>query len=410
MDNEQFQSTVLNGVETLQTDVKKSLAEQATQIDNLSKETKKALEDLTAVKNHANDVDESMKSIKRLHIELENEKRRAIQEPLRRLVASNDNREALNYAFRHATSVINTPVQKAGPVLNGATPGSTYIIGDLANEIYDVLSTYGVWSSFQTVQLTTKTTTFPVATDRPVASFITSEAGQISEDGTKQGTSVNLTPVPIAVLLYASLDALQDSEFDISSMLMNDFAQAYAYRMDWACLAADGTADATDGGMTGIFSGGTAATAANGNTTVKDLEYEDVLACLENAPAAVRRRAARWWIHPTILAKFSRIKDGNGRSLFQTALETPTPMGVGSILGYPVVLADAAPSTDSAGKVVAVFGDPAGLVVGTRMGWEFMSSDEYKFDYLRRYFRGVGRGGCIIRAATAFQMLTTASA
>jgi HK97 family phage major capsid protein len=391
-------------------DIKSGVEAQKPQILELGNQTRKAIEELTLVKNRIEGIEAAQTKIERLQLMAKLEARSFYADPMKRLLANEDHRKALNSMFRHVLSRGAIALDKAAPIVSTGTPGSVYIDGQLAREIYDVLSTYGVWNTFRVVPLSTKTTTFPVSTARALANFIMTEGGQVSADTTKEATSVDLTPKPISTLLYASRDMVEDSEFDLAGMLMEEFVQAFALRMDWACLGADGTSDVTDGGMTGIFSGGTAATAADGNTTVATLQLDDFIRCLTTVAAGVLRRGAKWWIHPTILAKICGIRDESGRPIFQTSLEAPSPGAIGSILGYPVILADAAPSTDSAGSVVAAFGDPAGQVVGIRTAFEFAASDEFAFDYLRRYYRGVTRFGNKIRAATAFAKLTLAAA
>jgi HK97 family phage major capsid protein len=114
-------------------------------------------------------------------------------------------------------------------------------------------------------------------------------------------------------------------------------------------------------------------------------------------------------MHPQVLAKIVQIRDSNGRPIFQTALEAPAGNSIGSILGYPVVLAAAMPSTDSAGNVVAVFGDPQGGAVGIRKQFELAQSDHFEFTSNNSVFRALIRAGFIIKSATSFAKLTLAA-
>jgi HK97 family phage major capsid protein len=100
------------------------------------------------------------------------------------------------------------------------------------------------------------------------------------------------------------------------------------------------------------------------------------------------------------------VRDGNKRPLFMTALEAPAAGGIGSILGYPVVPASAAPTTNAASAKVAAFGDPQGQVVGIRNDFEFAASEHHRFDYDQIAYRGLARFGNKIRSATAFAVLT----
>jgi HK97 family phage major capsid protein len=114
-------------------------------------------------------------------------------------------------------------------------------------------------------------------------------------------------------------------------------------------------------------------------------------------------------MHPQILVRALHTKDLNGRPIFLTATEAPTMGGIGSILGFPVVPAHAAPSANTTSSKVAVFGDPSGLVVGLRNGFEMEASDHAGFTTYERYFRGVARAGVKIRRAEAFAVLTLAA-
>jgi HK97 family phage major capsid protein len=422
--DDEFQKKVLDGVKDLksaqeeQGNKLKTIEDQKKELtcnyENLDNKTKQAFEDLTKLKNSANDVSATLNAVKRVQAQLKLERRAAFGDPVQRLLADEEKRYRINAAVRRAVSrdgdmqdVVKAIMGKA--LGEDSSPGSTMIDDALLREIYDTLASYGVWNTFGVRRMGTKTTKMPVQTARPVANFITTEGGTISDDSNKAGTSVSLEVEVIAVLLNVSLQLIQDSEFDVAADVLNDFVEAFNYRLDWAALQADGTADATDGGMTGAFQGGTAATAASGNTTMETLDFEDVTNCLLSVDSAVLSRAARWWMHPQILVRMLHIKDSNGRPIFLTANEAPAPGGIGSILGYPVTLAEAAPSANEASAKVAVFGDPNALVVGVRQDFGFEASDHHKWSELQRSFRAYGRAGVKIRRSNGLSVLTTAA-
>jgi HK97 family phage major capsid protein len=437
LDEADFQNKVLESVETIETKVEAQKTKQQALLDNynqLSADFKKQMEEFTKLKKTANDqqanADKFVRQIKVLEDQLRNESRMAYGDPVRRIQKDEKLRSIFNALIRRAlvdvtkgevlgdrwSSILKEAQQdqearsKAlGRALGEDTsPGSTLIDDRLASEIYDTLDMFGVWNTFQVVPVGNQTVKFPVKTARATANFILTEAGAIS-DATITGTSVSCVIEVIAALINVSLQLIEDSEFDMTGYVLNDFAQAYAERLDFACLNADGTADATNGGMTGIFQGGTAATADQGagaDDTVEELEFEDVTRCLLTVDPVVLNRSARWWMHPRILVRMLSIKDSNGRPIFLTALEAPTPGALGSILGYPVTPAFKAPSTNAASAKVAVFGDPAGLVVGMRRGFTFEASDHFRWNSLERSFRGWGRAGTKIRRALAFAVLT----
>lgn len=416
----EFQDKVLKGVDSLtarQTAVESKQETLLKNLDSLTAETKKAMDELTIVKNQANDVAAIKTKIDKVQLQLRREMNLAYGNPIERIRRDDNLRCRLNAAVRLAVDNGTGDMRRvADPLIKAigedATPGSTYISTDLANEIYDLLSRYGSWSTLGVKRLGTKTTSFPVKTARPLANWILTEGtGQIGEDATKAGTAVDCTVEVVAALLSVSMQLLQDSEFDVTADVMNDFEQAFNYRMDWSAFQADGTADATDGGVTGILSFGTAAAAAAGNITVQTTDLEDWTRCLTTVAADVlNRRGAGWWIHPHLLAAALSVKDGNNRPIFQTANEAPSLGAIGTILGYPVRLVQAMPTTNAASAKIAAFGDPEAFVVGIRSDWVFEASDHHKWDYLQRCFRGYGRAGMIGRAATGFAVLTLPAA
>ena len=403
----EFQGKVLEGLKSQ----KATTDDLVSNFENLDKKTKGIFEDLTkqkeAFEGTSGQVSEMQHTFKKLQLQLKNEQRAANGDPIKKMLADPDARLVLNAKIRKSAGRDLTEAQQKA-LTSGSTPGSTYINDSLDTEIYDTLASYGIWSSFDVKTVSTKNNKFLVKTARPTATFI-GEGVTIGEDSAKAGTSVTCEASGIKVVLSVPNELLDDSEVDISADVMNDFLEAISYRMDWACLQADGTADATDGGYTGIFSGGTASVAGSGNTSVETLDFEDITAAMIAVDEGVLARESRWWMHPRQLVRMLSIKDSNGRPIFLTAMEAPTPAGIGSILGAPVVPSFAAPTANTTSSTIAVFGDPKGLVVGLRKGIEFSESREAKFEDYETTFRGVGRFGCEIRDAGAFAVLTNAA-
>lgn len=411
------------------------------------KELKTAMEDLTKLKSTANDQQANLTQFQRtletVQTLARREARSAFGSPavrvsrdpqlrarfnaLIRMVVSNQDADFRPHAIRileqgdlpelakamKERSIIlpTNESLKSKALGEDSSPGSTLINQDLMTEIYNTLETYGIWNTFAVRTLGTKTTILPVKTGRVVAVAIISEGTQIPDDANKAGTTVTATVIDIAALLNVYLRLIDDAETDVVADIFDDFAEAYAYRLDWFCTQADGTADVTDGGFTGIFGGGgTASVAAAGNTTVESLDEADWRKVLLTVDPAVLQRAARWWLHQQVLIRALATKDGNGRSIFLTALEAPSAGAVGSIFGYPVTMGAVCPTANVASSKVAAFGDPNGQVVGLRKSFTFEASDHHKWDYLQRSFRGYGRAATKIRKAGSFGVLTTAAA
>ena len=407
LDEKAFQDQVLKGLG----ESAKTTDELVKNYDNLDAKTKAIFEDITKQKNEfeglTGQITNIEQSFKKLSLQLRNEQRVAFGNPVQRILADPEKKCLLNGMIRKALGApLSADHQKA--LGSGSTPGSTYINDSLDTDIYDSLGTYGIWNTFDVKTVSTLNNKFLVKTARPSALFF-GEGVTITEDTAKAGTSVTCEAKGIKVVLSVPIELLQDSEVDLSNDILADFLEALAYRMDWACLQADGTADSADGSLTGIFAGGTASVAATGNVSVETLDFEDYTKCMLTVDEGVLSRESRWWMHPRQLIRSLSVKDSNGRPIFLTATEAPTSAGIGSLLGSPVVSSFAAPTANTTSSKIAVFGDPKGLVVGLRTGIEFAQSNEAKFEDYESTFRGVARFGCKIRKAGAFAVLTNAA-
>lgn len=406
-----FEKTVLKGITTLRKQQETMLSD----VSRLDKETKTALEELTKVKNQANSIAEVETQLKRVNDLLRREARSSFGSPIQRIANDEELRARLNLAVRVATNYDGHLTSQIGKLCDALklkaldvtnSPGTTLFTSGLLREIYDTLSSYGAWSTLGVRRMGTKITKMPIKTVRPVANVILPNSRQIADDANKAGTSVNLEVELIGVLITVYNELLQDSEFDVTSDILDDFAEAVAYRMDWCAFMADGTEDATDGGFTGLFEFAPTVTAEATHTTIATTAYTDWLKCLTGVDPVVLTRAARWWIHPTNIARAVGVKDDNKRPIFQTALEVPNPGSIMNLLGYPITPLLVGPSTDAASAAVAAFGDPNGYVVGVREDFEFAASDDFKFDHYQRAFRGVARAGFVGRRTGAFRVLT----
>ncbi len=390
-----FEDQMLEGVGAIRKKTEKLVEDY----DRLSAETKTAFEELTKVKNNLTSVAEFETQLKKVNLALAQERRSAYGNPYARLLANEDARARINFKFREiAVALGDLPKSKLdhwkGRSLDLVNePGSTYFQAGFLKELYDTLAEFGAWSTLGVRQMSTKITKMPVKTVRPIAYVLKPGSRTMDDDSNKAGTSVNLEVELIGVMITVYLELLQDSEFDLTTDVLDDFIEAYNYRLDFLAFMADGTDDNVHGGFTGAFNFWGTVSADATRTTVASFKYTDVLKCLTSVAPIVLARKARWWLHPTMLARMIGIQDLNGRPIFQTALEAPSYGAIGTIFGYPVTPIYVGPNTDSAGQQIAAFGDGNSVVVGTRQDFNFEASDDFKFDQFLRAFRGVGRAG-----------------
>lgn len=383
--------------------------------DQLGKDTKKAMEEFDKATKRLDSVEDVTRSLQKLQKHLSLERRQAFSSPAKRIAYDEEKRNIFLARICKSLEIESRAPEHIRAIIKDLdtanTPGSTYIANaEVERDIYDLLATFGVFNQFDSRMIGAKTTEVRLKTARVAAVFV-DEAGAMTADSTKAGSKVTVTPGKIGALISVSSELLQDDVGGLVEDILNDIAESIAYRIDWIAIAADGGADATDGGFTGIMGGGgTDRTAASGNVTMATLDYEDVLACVTNLPTGLLQRGgAKWLMNPTILAKIMLIKDGNSRPIFHSALDAPSYGSLGTILGFPVVTSAVCPSTDSAGNRVAAFGDFMAEAVRIRRGIVFDRSEHWAFDTDEITFRGTARAGARVKAATAFQVLKLAA-
>jgi len=309
-------------------------------------------------------------------------------------------------AISRAANVVEKRLNRA--LGTTTSPGSTVVQQGLIEEVYDALAIFGAWSTLDVIPVNRGSYKVPVKTARPTAGWI-DEGSPIPDDTNQAGTAPTLLIKTAGVLVNVSKQLLEDAEIDLTQDLLLDFIEALAERLDWSFFRGTGTANSTDGGFTGIFSAGTAATAATGNQTVEDLDYTDFIRCLTTVKPAVLSRPARWWIHPTMLARVCAIKDIAGRPIFLPSSAVPSPGAIGSILGYPVSLSLIAPTTNTAGSSIAVFGDPKAYAVGIRQDIGIEAAEQFRWNTFEVSMRGIVRAGGVIRDAQSFAVLKTSA-
>lgn len=419
---EQFQARTLDAIGKVR-EQQKAITDN---IDKIDKDGKKLAEDFSShVKTFEglpNQVIDITRTLSQIQLKIASERRSSFGSGLERISGDEELRAMVNgvcrAAYLRAGGVIKElpEDQKKGAeayakaLTSAASPGTTVQTAALLTEIYSTIAEYGVWNMFDVIPVAASSNKLIVDATDPTMYFQATENTAVTE-GAITGSNVTATINKMLGWIQVSRELLEDSEIDLTGHLLRKFANATAYRLDWACLQADGGADSTDGSFTGLFGGsGTASVAVSGNVSVATLDFEDWLNAMLAVDAAVLSRPTTCWIiHPQMLVRALAIKDGNGRPIFLPSIDAPSPGAIGSILGYPVKLAHAANATDGVSKKIAVFGDTMGQAVCLRKDFEWASSEQAKFTEDSIVFRARARAAAVTKKATAFGVLTTAA-
>ena len=419
-----FQSKVMGGISSIKT----KMAE--TEKDLLASDTqvKKAHENIAEVQKNFTGLQsqqvELTKAISTLSKRVGSAQIAVGATPLDKILGNEDHRAQVNAVMRGILSKanggdllvrMNTDQQKmfgdmvAKAIDTNTAPGATYLDDDLVTNVYSLIATYGIWNVFDVMPATTKTTKLIVDDTDPVMTFVDESTDPAETAYT--GRSLVQEIKKIMGWISVSNEILEDSEIDLAGFILPKFANATALRMDFATLTADGTADQFNGGFTGIFTGGTTVTSEPGRTTVASTKYTDWLKVLLAVEASVLSKpGACWIIHPRNLVRLVGVMDDNGRPIFQNALEVPSPGAIGTLLGYPVKLAHAAPSTANPGDAIAAFGDPEAMSVLLRRDLEFAISTAVQFLSDKTVFRARARMANLLKKDTGFGVFALSAA
>jgi HK97 family phage major capsid protein len=442
--NDTFETKVLAGVESLraaqkkqETDIQKVLGD----LDRSDKEVKKALEELTLVKNTANSShEEVMRKIEKVQKQVALNARSSFRNPMQRALADEQFRFTLNALGRYIVAMSikgvklddahKKVVEDAGIAQKALTGidsglGQATVPTDTFNMIYDLLLEYGDFSTLGIERVGARTNVLPVATGRPQFYWIGSqssvaEGGQITA-GAFTGSQVLLIIQTLAVLMYIARELLQDSTVDLAPYVLRQMVQSVNWGMDTAAFIGTGNQDTTNAGYVGIFNAALANTnlafvAPAGRTTVAALKLDDFVNTVLTVSPEVLNRKPMWWAHTQNIARAVLIRDNNGRPIFQTWQEVPTPGSIGSILGYPVHPTAIAPSTDGVNTTPFAFGDPEGQAVGIRSDLELATSADIGFPQNLLAYRTLMRAGVKMKTLPAstilkpFAVLTTPAA
>lgn len=293
-------------------------------------------------------------------------------------------------------------------IVTGSTPGSNLVDDQLLPNIYQLIAGAGVNSNFDVIP--TSTASNKLITDTTDPEMLGVDEGAVIPESSYANAVTTISIEEFSGLMTISNSMIEDDTTSLVSRIVGKYVLATARRADFIGLQADGTDDGPNKNQTGAVEAGTAFVAASGNTTFQTVDYDDIINMFVGAGEGLdSSEGARIFIHPQALYRLLQIKDGDGRPLFQSALEAPTPGALGSILGVPVIRSYQMPSTNAASKPFFAYGDPKAIALGIRRNMDFASSADAKFTSNSTVFRATARMGVVLRDSAAFEVMTTAA-
>lgn len=193
----------------------------------------------------------------------------------------------------------------------------------------------------------------PSLDNDPADPIWTAEIGTGDEDSTMSFGGRELTPAPVAKRIKVSKTLIRRSSIGVDAIVRDRLAYKMAVVMENAYINGTGANGQPLGVMTASDLGiGTGRDVSTGNTAatptfdgLKEAKYT-----LKNQ----YRPRCNWIFHRTIVKLISKLKDGEGRYIWEASVVIGDP---DRILGMPVRESEYMPNTISASNYVGILGD-----------------------------------------------------
>lgn len=272
--------------------------------------------------------------------------------------------EALNPEEREVLSQY-----RAQSAITGSAGGYT-VAQDFYRQIVDAMKEFGGVEQAGAFVIPTSTgADMPIPTSNDTAN----KGAILPENQTAAGQDIAFGQVVLKAYKYSSktvlvpFELLQDSAVDIEAFVARKLGERLGRITNEHFTVGDNT-DKPQGVVPFSTLG---KTGANGQTT--SVTYDD-LVDLEHALDPAYRRRARWMLHDQTLKAIKKLKDSQGRPLWQPGLAVREP---DTILGYPFVPNQDMPQMAASAKSI-LFGDFSNYWIRRVTGIElFRITDKY---------------------------------
>jgi HK97 family phage major capsid protein len=246
------------------------------------------------------------------------------------------------------------------------------------------------------------TTTIPTSTDALTFTAQTNQETAFTEDTWTWGRST-LTVVTYATWIAITEAMDEDSLIGLGSFIRSACGEAWGTAFDTIALS-----NATYGAMK--TSGVNQVAMGTGDTSFANLSVDYMDQLVGKLITKSKRRGARFFMSPSVWDYPENELDADGNYKIRRFSES-APLAA---KGYPVVLSDGMPDTsdDAVSTDFVAFGNPAYIIAGDRVGFEFKIFDqtESSMKYGEIFLRARVRQAMVNTIPSAWSKLTTAGA
>lgn len=192
----------------------------------------------------------------------------------------------------------------------------------------------------------------PVLDADPADADWTTELETGNEDSTMATGLRELKPLPIAKLVKVSRKLISNSAIPVENLVQERLAYKFAITMEKGFLTGNG-ATAPLGVFTASTSGiPTSRDVSTGNTDT-EITFDGLIEALFSLKEGYQA-VATWMFHRLAVKMIRKLKDGEGRYLWQPSVTAGQP---NTILDRPYVQSEYAPSTFTTGLYAGIIGD-----------------------------------------------------
>ena len=300
-------------------------------------------------------------------------------------------------ALRGGAASLDPKELRAAGVGTGAAGGFT-VPPEFRNKLVETLKFYSGMRQVAEGITTDSGATLPWMTNNDTSNVgaILAENTQVSEQDLTFGTASLDVYMYTSKLVRVSLQLLQDSALSIDDFLPRKLGERIGRIQNQHFTSGTGASQPQ-----GILTGGTAVQAGTGN--VAGYSYDELVnATARLDPAYLQGGNLAWMGSQAALAAFRKLKDSQGRPLWEPSLQVGTP---DSLLGYRFVLNNDMPVPAAGAKSLA-FGDfRAGYIIRDVTGVHTLRLAERYADFLQVGFLAFQRSGGIVQDTNAFTVL-----
>lgn len=180
----------------------------------------------------------------------------------------------------------------------------------------------------------------------------TSEVGNVSEDSSMDFGKRSLTPHMLTKLIKVSLILLRSGAMNPEQLVADRLGYKFGITQEKAFLTGNGASQPL-----GLFTA-----SSKGISTARDVANENTTTAitfngLKNAKYSLKggyHSRARWMFHRDAIKDIAKIKDADGRYLWQDSVVANEP---DRLLGSPVGMSEYVPNTFTTGQYVGIYGD-----------------------------------------------------